>query len=71
MFDAADAANPDQATPFQRRLLTLPRLFQDPAQAGAGNWPIGAVAEGQPAAITSGAAAPDRPGRRGWRPEDG
>ena len=34
VFEAADAANPDLATPFQRRLLTLPRLFQEPAQAG-------------------------------------
>jgi cell division protease FtsH len=73
VFDAADAANPDLATPFQRRLLTLPRLFQDPAQAGAGNWPVGAALEGQPAAVTSGAYGAAVPVRRSgrWRPEDG
>jgi hypothetical protein len=49
VFEAADAANPEHAAPFQRRLVTLPKLFQDPAQAGAGQWPV--AAEAEPAAI--------------------
>ncbi|MFL5756318.1 MAG: AAA family ATPase [Chloroflexota bacterium] len=37
VFDQADAEHPANAGPFQRRLITLPRLFEDPAQA-AGQW---------------------------------
>jgi cell division protease FtsH len=41
VFEAADAANPDAAGAFERQLFTLPRLFDDPAQAapGASEWP--------------------------------
>jgi len=37
VLDRADAEHPDSAGPFQRRLITRPRLFEDPAQA-AGQW---------------------------------
>jgi hypothetical protein len=43
VFVTADAANPDKAKPFERRLFTLPRLFEDrngePAAAADGAWP--------------------------------
>jgi cell division protease FtsH len=79
VFEAADAANPEQAAPFQRHLVVLPKLFQEPAQAGAGNWPVGVAADAQPAAVTISHAAPaDRSAagpavlaRARWRPEEG
>lgn len=41
VFEAADAANPEAATPFERQVFTLPRLFNEdgPAAAGATSWP--------------------------------
>jgi len=43
VFAEADAANPDKSAPFERRLFTLPRLFEDrngePAAAADGAWP--------------------------------
>jgi hypothetical protein len=32
VFKTADAANPDAAGPFERKLFTLPRLFDEPGQ---------------------------------------
>ena len=53
VFTTADAANPDKAVPFERRLFTLPRLFEDrngePAAAADGAWP----AKGEEAAAAS------------------
>jgi hypothetical protein len=41
VFEAADAANPEAAVPFERQVFTLPRLFDDegPGAAGATTWP--------------------------------
>jgi cell division protease FtsH len=45
VFVEADAANPDKSAPFERRLFTLPRLFEDrngePAATADGAWPAG------------------------------
>jgi ATP-dependent Zn protease len=38
VFKRADAANPDKAQPFQRKMIALPRVFQGNV-AAAGNWP--------------------------------
>ena len=67
VFKAADAANPASAGAFNRRLLTLPRLFQDPATTANGNWP-GEV-ETAAAAVP---AWPEETHHRGrWRPDTG
>ena len=65
VFQAADAANPQHAAPFERKVVTLPKLFQDPAQASGGNWAV----EGAPAAVPAAFLATGWAGR--WRPEDG
>jgi cell division protease FtsH len=53
VFAEADAANPDKSAPFERRLFTLPRLFEgrngEPAAAADGAWP----AKGEEAAAAS------------------
>src|SRR5260370_42643459 len=46
VFTSADAANPTRSGTFERKLTTLPRLFQDPALAAGSNWP----GEAQPVA---------------------
>ncbi len=71
VFKAADAANPDKAGLFQRRLVALPRLFQDPATAAGGDWPT--ETEAVPAAFTGGWGTAPAPGwpaatSAGWRP---
>lgn len=65
VFRAADAENPDQADPFVRRLIALPKLFSGPGQGGAESWPAESSQTAVPAASTWGS----RIGR--WRPEDG
>ena len=52
VFDAADAANPEAAAPFERKLFTLPRLFEErgPIVDGSQAWP----GEGADAAAASG-----------------
>jgi len=41
VFEAADAANPEAARPFERQVFTLPRLFDDEGggAVGATTWP--------------------------------
>src|SRR5262249_40524673 len=50
VFQAADAANPDKATPFQRKVVALPRVFQGNV-VDSGSWP----AEPEPAAAAASA----------------
>ena len=57
VFEAADAANPEAAAPFDRQVFTLPRLFSEEgaavAAAGATSWPAegtGSAAFGAPGA---------------------
>jgi cell division protease FtsH len=58
VFEAADAANPDAAAPFERRVFSLPRLFDEEergAAAGAATtWP--AEESGSAAFVAPGAA---------------
>jgi hypothetical protein len=56
VFEAADAANAKDAGPFERRVVTLPRLFQEP-NAGSSEWPT-SDAEVQPAAWSPGDRLP-------------
>lgn len=56
VFEAADAANRDKSGPFERRVITLPKLFEDPAQAN-GTW----AAEQQAAAAATPPAAAATP----------
>jgi cell division protease FtsH len=39
VFDAADAAHPKEAVPFERQLVVLPRMFIEPESAAGGTWP--------------------------------
>ena len=78
VFRAADAANPAHAKPFQRKLIVLPKMFQDPNAVAAPMWPVE-----EPVAAASGPAAATRPAQGSaatasrpaaaprWRPEDG
>lgn len=56
VFEAADAANPTAAGPFERKLFDLPRLFEDErgsGAAGSATWPAeesGSAAFGAPGA---------------------
>ena len=66
VFEAADAANPDQAAAFERQLFTLPRLFDEraPVAAGASDWPAesgGAAAASWAALGEGGTPANDEP----------
>ncbi len=49
VFAAADAANPEAAAPFVRKLIFLPRLFQDAREEGR-EWPLDQATEAQAAA---------------------
>ena len=65
VFEAADAANPDAAAPFERRLFTLPKLFEEPGQGapGASEWPAdssGAAAASWELLGEPGSALPSR-----------
>jgi cell division protease FtsH len=39
VFEAADAAHAEEASPFERQLVVLPRMFVDRENAGGGSWP--------------------------------
>jgi cell division protease FtsH len=57
VFESADAANRGKAGPFERKLIALPKLFEDPAQAN-GSWSTGqqdrpAAAAGTPPAAST------------------
>jgi cell division protease FtsH len=56
VFDAADAANPKEAEPFERQLLALPRPFEQPVYGGEWAGP-GVAAVPAAAAVAPGAAA--------------
>jgi cell division protease FtsH len=60
VFVAADAANPDKAGPFVRKVITLPKLFEDPALAAGAPW--AAEAAGTAAAEVPAGAAMGGPG---------
>ena len=67
VFVSADRANPGKSAQFERKLVTLPRLFQDPAIAAGSNWP----GESEPVAAAVPAwREPLASGGR-WRPEEG
>jgi cell division protease FtsH len=75
VFRQADAANPDAAQPFERKVIVLPRVFRDSTVA-AGNWPtvpesVAAASYERPrlGPAAPGASAGPLPNR--WRPEDG
>ena len=72
VFEAADAAHPESAGPFERKIITLPRLFASPTIGGQ-DWPTADVetpaAFGQPGfGGAAGRPASDRPapGTPGW-----
>ena len=72
VFEAADAAHPELAGPFERKIITLPRLFASPTTGGQ-DWPTADVetpaAFGQPGfGGAAGRPASDRPapGTPGW-----
>jgi hypothetical protein len=65
VFRKADAENPDKAQPFERRIITLPRVFQGTMVAG-GNWP----GEQEAAAAIPAHSIPESTSK-GWRPEQG
>ena len=72
VFEAADAAHPESAGPFERKIITLPRLFASPSIGGQ-DWPTADVetpaAFGQPGfGGAAGRPASDRPapGTPGW-----
>jgi hypothetical protein len=73
VFLQADAANPDDAGPFERKLFTLPRLFDEKAGVvdGGQTWPAvneeTAAASMRPWVGSSGTAAP-MPESRSTRP---
>ncbi len=56
VFETADAANLEAAAPFERKLFTLPRLFEErgPIVDGSQAWP----GEGADAAAASGGGVP-------------
>jgi cell division protease FtsH len=60
VFEAADAANPDQAGPFERQLISLPRLFEDGRLDGdmGEQAPAPAAAAAGSAAMTASPPAP-------------
>jgi hypothetical protein len=68
VFDRADAEHPEAAAPFERKLFTLPRLFEDrsPVVDGSQTWP----GEGGDAAAASGGGVPV-PGDTAADPRDG
>ena len=66
VFRKADADHPDLARPFQRRVFSLPRVFQGSLVAG-GNWP----GEQEPVAAAVPAFRKPDQDSRGWRPEQG
>jgi cell division protease FtsH len=66
VFRKADAQHPDEARPFQRKVITLPRVFQGTMVAG-GNWP----GEQEAAAAAIPALRNAESAARRWRPEDG
>jgi cell division protease FtsH len=54
VFVRADAEHPDRAGPFVRKIVTLPKLFEDPVMAAAQPWaaePAGAAAASKPADV--------------------
>ena len=55
VFEAADRAHPAKAGPFERKLMALPKLFEDPAQAN-GTWGAQVEAQAAAAAATADAA---------------
>jgi cell division protease FtsH len=67
VFDAADAAHADKAGPFERKLITLPRLFEENGQEG----PMAEIETGQAAAATGAAVSDTASGqaRRGAAPD--
>ncbi|HLA15480.1 MAG TPA: AAA family ATPase [Candidatus Limnocylindrales bacterium] len=67
VFLAADAANPQAGPAFERKLISLPKLFAEPNGSGNGAWQAETEAAAAAAAISQpeeGAAATE-PGR-GW-----
>jgi cell division protease FtsH len=77
VFRQADAANPDKAAPFQRKLVTLPRAFEGQV-VESGNYPpepetavaaSAMTAPAVPAGVLAGQAA--RSGPTHWSPEQG
>jgi cell division protease FtsH len=79
IFRYADATHPDGARPFQRRLVTLPRVFQGNV-VGAGNWPAeqeaaaAAIPAYRPPAsppVLPPPAAASTSAMRYWSPEQG
>jgi cell division protease FtsH len=58
VFSAADATHPEAAGPFERRLFTLPRLFdeQPPAIDGSQTWPADTTDTAAASIRTGGAA---------------
>lgn len=66
VFDAADAANTEAAAPFERKLFTLPRLFEErgPIIDGSQAWP----GEGAEAAAASGGGGVPVPGDAALHP---
>jgi ATP-dependent Zn protease len=68
VFAAADAANPEVGVPFERKLISLPKLFAEPNGHGDGAWQAeteaaAAAALEQPAA---GAASTEKPSWTGF-----
>jgi cell division protease FtsH len=51
VFVRADEENPEEATPFERQLVTLPKLFAEPNGAGNGAWEAESTAAAAAAAI--------------------
>jgi hypothetical protein len=68
VFARADWANPTKAAPFQRKLVTLPKLFQDPSQATGGDWP---AQKDEAAAAAGSLPGGARPPWTFWSPEQG
>ncbi len=69
VFDEADAKAGEKAKPFVRKVIALPRLFEEPEQAAGGandGWPA------QPATASAAAAEPAAHGQpSGWGPLPG
>jgi cell division protease FtsH len=75
VFAEVEAAHPEMARRFERKLITLPRLFQDPSIAAGGGWPVdesAAAAVDGPAASRGWVdSSPVEPGRAWWpAPQD-
>ena len=73
VFRQADADNPALAHPFKRKLIVLPRMFQDPSLAAGTSWPSEpeAVAAAAPVPPAAGETPDSRWDSRRWRPEQG